>query len=350
MNQTIQTNQTNNGPLATSQVQSSSQNINSTQPGPGITSQVSNQLTNPNRTLANSSFLPQQTMNLNQTNGFGSAAQLQLVPAGRAYGQQAYEPVHKCYPCGHVHSCQDCNRVLLFRQALGPQETKYFEPVILSNSKSVARKYRRMEIEPYFRRNVPKNVGISQDEILERTLANPSLSIIDIVNQIAVENDEARERALLAGDSMYHSMRKNKYQDGANIYDEGPSILAQQGNNNILPSALNEIAAQPSQNLFVNQTSEVATTSSSAQQSTAQELTAGSQTSATTQSTTSGAHFTRIDPSLGFKKATIKYALPKKPDTGNKPRPNPVTPNLKINGGGVFSEMSIFFKKLWGWY
>ncbi|KAF0397172.1 hypothetical protein F8M41_009984 [Gigaspora margarita] len=279
-----------------------------------------------------------------------SAAQLQLVPAGRAHGQQTYEPVHKCYPCGHVHSCQDCNRVLLFRQALGPQETKFFEPVILSNSKSVARKYRRMEIEPYFRRNVPKNVGISQDEILERTLANPSLSIIDIVNQIAIENEEARERALLAGDSMYHSMRQNKYQDETNIYDERPSILAQQSSSTIPPSALNEIAAQPSQNIHMNQTSEVATTSSSAQQSTTQELAFSSRTSATTQPAASGAHFTLIDPSLGFKKATIKYALPKKPDTGYKPRPNPVTPNLKINGGGVFSEMAVFFKKLWGWY
>ncbi|CAG8634965.1 3169_t:CDS:2, partial [Racocetra persica] len=249
----------------------------------------------------------------------GSAAQLQLVPAGRAYGQQTYEPVHKCYPCGHVHSCQDCNRVLLFRQALGPQETKFFEPMILSNSKSIGRKYRRMEIEPYFRRNVPKNVGISQDEILERTLANPSLSIIEIVNQIAVENDEARERALLAGDSMYHSMRQNKYQDETNIQEEGPSILAQQG----MPSALTEIAVQPSQNIHVNQTSEVATTSSSAQQSTTQEPAVSSQTPSMTQSTASGAQFTLIDPSLGFKKATIKYALPKKPDTGYKPRPNP---------------------------
>ncbi|CAG8670992.1 16157_t:CDS:2, partial [Dentiscutata erythropus] len=261
-----------------------------------------------------------------------SAAQLQLVPAGRAYGQQTYEPVHKCYPCGHVHSCQDCNRVLLFRQALGPQEAKFFEP-------SVARKYRRMEIEPYFRRNVPKNVGISQDEILERTLANPSLSIIDIVNQIAIENEEAREKALLAGDSMYHSMRQYKYQDETS-YDEGPSILAQQSNNTISPSALAEIAAQPSQNVHINQTSEVATTSLSVQQPTAQELAFSSRTSATTQPTTSGAHFTLTDPSLGFKKATIKYALPKKPDTGYKPRPNPVTPNLKINGSGVFSEMA----------
>ncbi|CAG8552112.1 11222_t:CDS:2 [Cetraspora pellucida] len=342
-----QTNQSDGSHIAF-QLPSSNQIINSTQPSHGITSQVSNQLSNPNRTLANSGFLPQQTMNLNQTNGFTvrSAAQLQLVPTGRAYGQQTYEPAHKCYPCGHVHSCQDCNRVLLFRQALGPQKTKFFEPMILSNSKSIGRKYRRMEIEPYFRRNVPKNVGISQDEILERTLANPSLSIVDIVNQIAVENDEARERALLAGDSMYHSMRQNKYQDETNIHDEGPSILTQRG----MPSTLTEIATQTSQNIHANQTSEVATTSLSAQQSTTQEPVVSSQTSSTTHSTASGAQYTLIDPSLGFKKATIKYALPKKPDTGYKPRPNPVTPNLKINGGGIFSEMAVFFKKLWGWY
>ncbi|CAG8520696.1 11147_t:CDS:2 [Acaulospora morrowiae] len=237
--------------------------------------------------------------------------QPELVPVGQSYSQQTYEPNHMCSVCGHVHTCQDCHRILQFRQALEPQETKYMEPVILNTAKKMARKFRRTETDPYSRINVPKNVGISQDDILERTIQNPALSITDIVNQIIKENEETRT-------SEDFSLPPQ------NILSFGT------GDGSIAPSSSQQIISTEKTTTTTQTPTTIPPIMSSA--------------------TPSSTPFILTDPSLGFKKATIKYALPRQPSAAKKPLPNPVTPNLKMASGGVLSEMGVFFKRLWGWY
>ncbi|CAG8525591.1 6531_t:CDS:2 [Acaulospora colombiana] len=162
-----------------------------------------------------------------------------------------------------------------------------------------------------FDSNIPKNVGISQDEILERTIQNPALSITDIVNQIIKENEETR---------------------------------------------ISEDTLQPPQNVLSFGTRDGFAPPSSSQQPSTETTTVAARTTSTISpttplsSTSSTTPFTLTDPTLGFKKATIKYALPRQPSVAKKPLPNPVTPNLKMASGGVLSEMGVFFKRLWGWY
>ncbi|CAG8532690.1 8236_t:CDS:2 [Diversispora eburnea] len=257
----------------------------------------------------------QSNLNLSQNNyNFMSRPQqpLELVPAGQSYTQLTYEPNHKCTVCGHVHSCQDCQRAMLFQQALEPQETKYMDPFILNTAKKMARKYRRTEVDPYSRIKVSRNVGISQDEILERTFKNPTLSITDIVNQINKENEEAREKALME-ESDYYNMKTDNRRIN-NIYITTPATPITP----IIPNPPSTIYTPP----------------------------------------ISSPHFRNIstfglgltDPTLGYKKAIIKYAAPRQPAAVKKQLPNPVTPNLKMVSGSTLSEMGIFFKRLWGWY
>lgn len=54
-----------------------------------------------------------------------------------------------------------------------------------------------------------------------------------------------------------------------------------------------------------------------------------------------------VDNSLGYKKTNVQYASSRKNIVASKPRPNPVTPNLKMSNGDTLKSMKVFFSKLW---
>ena len=52
-----------------------------------------------------------------------------------------------------------------------------------------------------------------------------------------------------------------------------------------------------------------------------------------------------VDNSLGYKKTNVQYASPRKNVVATKPRPNPVTPNLKMSSDGT--AIKKLFGRLW---
>lgn len=198
-----------------------------------------------------------------------------------------------------------------------------------------------------------RNVGISQDEILERTFKNPTLSITDIVNQINKENEEARERALM-DESDYYTMRV----DNSNLFTSPiitPGMAPGTTPGNIVSAIPTTVPI--TMPITIPTTTVPTITIPTTTTTVGDGGGGGGETSASITPTTptittagSSSSFKLTDPTLGYKKAIVKYAAPRQPAAVKKQLPNPVTPNLKMVSGNTLSELGDFFKKLWGWY
>ncbi|RIA95970.1 hypothetical protein C1645_756049 [Glomus cerebriforme] len=139
---------------------------------------------------------------------------LNLVPSGSAINKNNYEPAHRCTTCGHVHTCDDCKHISNIQQVIDPPVKKVHEPIIINTAKAMGRMNRRMANGPYFRPERSRNVLISQDEILHRTIADPNLNFTDIVNQVAKEKEQEQEKAMFTGNFSNQNGTQNGHQNG----------------------------------------------------------------------------------------------------------------------------------------
>ncbi|CAI2178239.1 13831_t:CDS:2 [Funneliformis geosporum] len=269
---------------------------------------------------------------------------LNLVPSGSTITKNSYEPTHRCTTCGHVHTCNDCKQISNLQQVIDPPEKKIHEPIIINTAKAMGRMNRRMANGPYFRPERSRNVLISQDEILHRTMADPNLNFADIVNQVAKEKEQEQEIAMITGNYPYH---QNEYQqtvlssqnDGQSVQDLQPIFSTDVSGTSVLLQG--STSSQPSQEQLLNSNATILTTPDVT-------IICNEQSSPTLSPIIRDSKL--VDNSLGYKKAIVQYALPRKNVVAAKPRPNPVTPTIKVsNNGDKLKNLKDYLNKLWVW-
>ncbi|CAB4377206.1 uncharacterized protein OCT59_006235 [Rhizophagus irregularis] len=327
-----------------------------------------------------------------------------LVPSGSAINRNNYEPTHRCTTCGHVHTCDDCKHISNIQQVIDPPVKKVHEPIIINTAKAMGRINRRMTNGPYFRPERSRNVLISQDEILHRTMADPNLNFTDIVNQVAKEKEQEQEKAMITGNYSHQNGFQNGHQNGrrqerplmdsSSITNYQNSQRQQQSNlssngfqstqSPTSPISTSTIRSQSPVNPTMGQRTGFSPTmegqpvqdqtilpsdfstllqggpSSQPSQPSQEQLLNSNATILTTPDVTiicneqPSSILTPIirdsklvDNSLGYKKTNVQYASSRKNIVASKPRPNPVTPNLKISNGDTLKSMKVFFSKLW---
>ncbi|CAJ0766310.1 6825_t:CDS:2, partial [Entrophospora sp. SA101] len=235
---------------------------------------------------------------LQQPDGIFMQSRLFLVPEGSAYSRQTYEPTHKCTTCGHIHDCQNCKN-----------------------------------------RNSTKRIGISQDEILERSRRNPNLSISQIVEEINKENEEAYEK-----DWFQSSSPGGTY----NTFSQFPVHFTSAD----ATSLQNQGGIQPTQTMdFTTQTTSFFGQQSGTFQNpiiSRESVSFGRNLVDNTQTQTSqNVPIFNID-STNLRKIKVKHVFPKKSASTDRLLPNPVPPNIRTTTG-AYEEMKKFFNKVWGW-
>ncbi|CAG8485100.1 10025_t:CDS:2 [Funneliformis caledonium] len=307
---------------------------------------VTNPLQNSSLNISTSRFIQPPLLDRFNTQGPINSP-LNLVPSGSTITKNSYEPTHRCTTCGHVHTCNDCKHISNLQQVIDPPEKKIHEPIIINTAKAMGRMNRRMANGPYFRPERSRNVLISQDEILHRTMADPNLNFTDIVNQVAKEKEQEQEIAMITGNYPYQNGHQNEFQqtglssqiDGQSVQDlqpifstdvSGTSVLLQGGG-----------SSQSSQEQLLNSNATILTTPDVT-------IICNEQPSPTLSPIIRDSKL--VDNSLGYKKAIVQYALPRKNVVVEKPRPNPVTPNVKVsNSGDKLKNLKDYLNKLWVW-
>ncbi|GES87191.1 hypothetical protein GLOIN_2v517236 [Rhizophagus clarus] len=289
-------------------------------------------------------------------------------------------------------------------QVIDPPVKKVHEPIIINTAKAMGRINRRMANGPYFRPERSRNVLISQDEILHRTMADPNLNFTDIVNQVAKEKEQEQEKAMITGNYSHQNGFQNGHQNGrrqerplmdsSTITNHQNSQRQQQSNlssnignsfqspqSPISPTSISTIRSHQSPSMgrtglspimegqpVQDQTilsSDFSTLlqgvpSSQPSQPSQEQLLNSNATILTTPDVTiicneqPSSILTPIirdsklvDNSLGYKKTNVQYASSRKNIVASKPRPNPVTPNLKMSSGDTLKSLKVFFSKLW---
>nr|CAG8603673.1 296_t:CDS:2 [Entrophospora candida] len=278
----------------------------------------------------------------------GIFTQNRLVPEGSAYSRQTYEPTHKCTTCGHIHDCQNCKNRSLLQQAIEPHQVKYFEPIIQNTAKALSRRIRRTEHDPYFRRNSTKRIGISQDEILERSRRNPNLSISQIVEEINKENEAAHEKDWFQSLSPVGTYNTSS-QFPAHFTSADTTSLQNQG---VIQQTQTTDSTMQNTSFFGQQSRTFQNPIISREPvSFGRSLVNNTQISQNVPMLNLDG--TNLRPSLSnlglnFRKIKVKHVFPKKSASIVRPLPNPVPPNIRTTSG-AYEEMKKFFNKVWGW-
>nr|CAG8595864.1 541_t:CDS:2 [Entrophospora candida] len=271
----------------------------SQQPQQTAQSQHASLLNNTTTNNTSNGFNTQQNPEILQQPA-GIFTQNRLVPEGSAYSRQTYEPTHKCTTCGHIHDCQNCKN-----------------------------------------RNSTKRIGISQDEILERSRRNPNLSISQIVEEINKENEAAHEKDWFQSLSPVGTYNTSS-QFPAHFTSADTTSLQNQG---VIQQTQTTDSTMQNTSFFGQQSR------------TFQNPIISREPVSFGRSLVSNTQISQNVPMLnldGTNLRTITATSTQSPIIQStsasivRPLPNPVPPNIRTTSG-AYEEMKKFFNKVWGW-